>query len=168
VKNFIKLLGITSLVAVIGFGFTSCFDDDNKGAGTKITQIDGEIAPVFRGTYRNGSFNKPFNTSGDVSGFIVDKDTITAPSSLGSITGLSTSGGGYGTDTEEDTVRFAWTYFYKGGDKIGIGMNYAGYGPCIILGDYWTTYDKTYLSFDGAAPDSLDASATNYKGIMEK
>jgi hypothetical protein len=58
-KNFIKLFGIIALVAVIGFSFTACGDDDDGDDGKDNSKDNGKktVKDVIGATLR--LYNKP-------------------------------------------------------------------------------------------------------------
>jgi len=75
-KNTIKLLGIIALLAIIGFGFTACKDDENPFVGTWKNTSEG-ITLVCTDTNWNwnasgGPFAGTYTRNGNDASFIVN------------------------------------------------------------------------------------------------
>jgi len=53
-KNRISLLGIITILAIIGFGFAACGGDDNKGGNNNIEMVQIPAGTFTMGTVSGG------------------------------------------------------------------------------------------------------------------
>ena len=156
-KNTKELLRIIAMVAIIGFGFTSCGDGgDGSGSGdgggnwngdyqhygtTNFTKIDLN-AKTITGVYKRG--NGYSNWAGSA---VISNVSIGSTSSFPSVSGnISHSG--------------KWAYVFSGSKKIGViytwtmstGGSYSETDTTILIGSTNKSDISLWIPSDGTNP----------------